>query len=167
MKKNDLSLEDRFWSKVDAKDDMSACWNWKRAKNEKGYGKFYLNGKMERSHRVAWILTNGEIPNNLWVLHKCIKNPECCNPNHLYLGTPVDNSRDSIRDGTSSIFNICGKLGENSSHHKLSLVQVDEIKEKLNLGYMEKVLASEYNVAQSTISNIKCGINWSLNGTRK
>jgi hypothetical protein len=42
---------------------------------------------------VAWIITNGSIPNSMHVLHIC-DNKACCNPAHLYLGTHQDNMAD-------------------------------------------------------------------------
>ena len=33
------------------------------------------------------------------VCHAC-NNPQCCNPNHLYFGSPKDNIQDEIENGT-------------------------------------------------------------------
>ena len=46
------------------------------------------------AHRMAWILANGEIPEGKYVCHHC-DNPPCCNPDHLYIGTQVENMRDA------------------------------------------------------------------------
>lgn len=69
------------------------CWPWLGlSKHKYGYGLFSLfnlkTGKFNGvcSHRVAWMLYRGDIPDGLEVRHKC-DNPECCNPNHLELGT--------------------------------------------------------------------------------
>jgi hypothetical protein len=80
-----------FWDNVDikTKDD---CWNWKYGK-AKGYGCSYYNGKKQLSHRVAFYLSNGEIPEGKIICHKC-NNPACCNPRHLYAGTKKDNAID-------------------------------------------------------------------------
>jgi hypothetical protein len=43
--------------------------------------------------RVAWELMNGVIPDGYDVMHKC-DNPPCCNPNHLKLGTHLQNMAD-------------------------------------------------------------------------
>lgn len=43
--------------------------------------------------KKAYILTHGEIPSDLCVLHRC-DTAICCNPAHLYLGTRADNMID-------------------------------------------------------------------------
>lgn len=92
-----MTEQERFWSKVDVKSE-SDCWNWKKAIDTPGYGAFKINKKKMNSHRVAWILTHGDIPNGLLVCHKC-DNRLCCNPSHLFLGTYTDNNRDMITKG--------------------------------------------------------------------
>jgi len=47
---------------------------------------------------VAWEDVNGPISDGLWVLHRC-DNPPCCRPDHLFLGTPADNTADMIAKG--------------------------------------------------------------------
>lgn len=82
----------RFWYKVKIK-DLHDCWEWVAFVNVNGYGQVRFNGKTERAHRIAWRIVNGEITNNLHVLHRC-DNRKCVNPNHLWLGTHIDNMND-------------------------------------------------------------------------
>lgn len=96
------SFEERFWSRV-RRADGDACWEWTAARFPKGYGKVALTSgrrKTDGAHRIAWILTNGPIPDGLWVLHKCDYRP-CCRPDHLFLGTAKDNTLDMIAKGRS------------------------------------------------------------------
>jgi len=98
-----MKFEERFWSKVDIK-EKDDCWNWMAcSRGISGYGCIRVGNKVINSHRIAWILSNGKIPEGLWVLHKCKQNRLCCNPNHLYLGTQFNNMRDSIKDGTNRL----------------------------------------------------------------
>jgi len=71
---------------------------WMRSRsNPSGYGQVgIVDGKLIRAHRLAWELTNGWIPNGLYVCHHC-DNPPCCNPAHLFLGTQADNMSDMVK----------------------------------------------------------------------
>ncbi len=152
--KFDLSLEERFWEKVDKKAD-GECWNWLASKNQEGYGQFKIDGKMIKAHRVVYELVNGKIENDLFVLHKC-DNPMCCNPKHLYLGTQQDNMTDMVNN------NRHAKLkGENHGRAILTLKQVNEIRElyrsrKCN----QKQLSLMYNIYQGNISDIINNKTW-------
>jgi len=70
------------------------CWIWAKV-SDSGYGYLYINYHQYLAHRYAWELYRGPIPEGLWILHKCdIKS--CVNPDHLYLGTLIDNTWDAV-----------------------------------------------------------------------
>jgi len=92
-----IPIEDRFWTKVDK---TGECWEW-RGKKRKGRGLSYglicrggVNGYFLYAHRVAWELTYGTIPAGMVVRHTC-DNPACVRPEHLRLGTQLDNIEDA------------------------------------------------------------------------
>jgi hypothetical protein len=84
-----------FWSYVDKTGD---CWLWTKSCTSKGYGQFKFKEQKDTTHRIAWKLTHGPIPDGLLVLHRCdVRN--CVNPAHLFLGTPKDNTQDMMSKG--------------------------------------------------------------------
>lgn len=91
---------ERFWDKV-AHIPFHTCWEWTAAKNEKGYGVFGVGKETDKASRLAYKLTKGPIPRGLFVLHSC-DNPGCVNPDHLWLGTNLDNVKDMIKKGRNS-----------------------------------------------------------------
>jgi hypothetical protein len=83
-----------FWEHT--KTMPSGCIEWQGTKHPQGYGvapKFIGEPDEPRAHRKSWVMAHGEIPEGLLVLHKC-DNPPCVNPDHLFLGTDLDNAQD-------------------------------------------------------------------------
>lgn len=139
-----LVLDKWFWSNVDIKDE-SDCWNWKGCcHNVTGYGairrKPIRNGY---SHRLAWELSFGKIPEDKVLRHTC-DNPKCCNPNHLLLGTQAENVQD--REDRYK--------GASRNTRKLSYDIAKEIREMRNIGYTYNELAKKYKVAWGTVFGI-------------
>lgn len=88
----------RFWDKVD-RSNPNGCWPWIGARNAKGYGRFWCFGRQVTASRIAWLIANGtEMPADRLACHTC-DNPCCCNPDHIWPGTALDNHRDSLSKG--------------------------------------------------------------------
>jgi hypothetical protein len=89
------TANNRFWPKVEK---TSACWLWRGALANSGYGRVWFNRTMYQAHRVAYMLSNGQIPDGVDVCHRCdVK--ICVRPDHLFLGTRLDNMRDAATKG--------------------------------------------------------------------
>ena len=100
MPKPKLSPLDRFMQQV-YPDPNCGCWLWGGSSMTKGYGQFSVAGKTSYgAHRFSYEAFKGPIPDGLYVLHTCDFRP-CVNPDHLWLGTPVDNSRDMVAKNRS------------------------------------------------------------------
>ena len=124
-----------------------------------GYGGIGYKGKYQAAHRVSWEIHNGPMPDGdsssgMCVLHKCDV-PSCVNPDHLFLGTQVENVRDRDVKRRS---NHC--RGVQVSNSALTEIDVQEIKLLLKYGETQKEIAKHYPVSQQQISKIKLDQSW-------
>ena len=76
----------------------NGCWSWRGGRTKHGYGEIQHRGEKLMAHRVSYEKYVGPIPTGMLVLHRC-DNPPCTNPEHLFLGTHVDNGRDMMQKG--------------------------------------------------------------------
>ena len=134
----------------------TGCHLWIAAKSGKGYGRFTARvGGAKRTHgahRIAWTLTNGPIPAGMLVCHKC-DNPPCVNPEHLFLGTPMDNTSDMKAKGR-------GACGEASGGSQLTSHAVTEIRALRAGGALMREIAARFGVHKTTILNVLHGNSW-------
>jgi hypothetical protein len=143
-------LMERFMEKVRKGEN---CWEWIGGKQAHGYGVIRQNGKNKSAHRISYQLFIGIIPDGLCVLHKC-DNPSCVNPDHLFLGTQLDNNRDAIAKGRTYY-----PKGENN-HSKLLNIHIPIIRKLHKRGISQTNIAKQYGVSQQLISNIITGKTW-------
>lgn len=127
----------------------SGCWLWIGSASPNGYGALVVRGKKTKAHRYSWMLHNGNIPDGMWVLHKCDV-PACVNPEHLFLGSCADNVSDRDAKGRQA-------SGERNGSAKLAPQQVDEIRKSV---LSQRKLAKIYGVSFGAISKIKTGRYW-------
>lgn len=145
-----LQDTDKFWSRVQKSD---GCWLWTGALSGTGYGNLRIGGKYWRAHQVSWVLTYGEIPKGIFVLHKC-DNPPCVRPDHLFLGTGLDNTRDASRKYRLH-------PGERNWSAKLTEDQVKQIRSKQINGRIDVLkLALEFGCSPLTINDIITRRTW-------
>lgn len=73
--------EERFWARVEVGHPLG-CWEWVGALTDKGYGVTKWGGRHRPTHRVAYELLKGPIPDGLHIDHLC-RVRHCVNPDHL------------------------------------------------------------------------------------
>lgn len=144
------SRERSFWRRVIRTDGN--CWEWSGSKDRDGYGQVILAGHTWRAHRIAWMLTYGEITSKEHVLHKC-DNRSCINPDHLFLGDPKINSDDAVAKGRK----IMSRKGEN---HGRALLTEDLVRKIRNSPELPSVLSRQLGVHLCTIIAARLGRTW-------
>jgi hypothetical protein len=114
-----------------------------------------------RAHRFSWVLHHGAIPKGLDVLHRC-DNPSCVRPDHLFLGTALDNGRDMASKGRSGATIHPEKIsrGESRPASKLTEKDVVDIRKLYAEGKTQKEISQKYNVTSALISGIVRRIGW-------
>lgn len=153
------SVPCRFWSYVDKSAGDSACWPWtKSVVPTTGYGAFTIKtGESVSSHRLAFILKNGEPAPDRFICHRC-DNRKCCNPNHLFSGTPADNVADMWSKKRQQSYT---NMPRGEKQHKARLTE-DAIREiRGDAGnFTATAIARRYGVDLSTICSVLNGKTW-------
>ena len=156
-----LSAQDieRFKKRI-IETDPKKCWPWQGSK-VRGYGSFWLQGRTTPAHRIAYFFATGQNPACSLVLHRC-DNPPCCNPSHLFLGTPADNTRDMMLKGRKRIGTPTPVRGMDQHSAKLT---DDLVRIILNLaaqgwGASKIWHTNQFPVSRRTIASIVKGRRW-------
>lgn len=140
-----MDLKQRFDKKW-VLEPKTGCWLWIASTNQKGYGMIKVNGSMRSAHRIAWTIYRGNIPVGLQVCHVC-DNPSCVMPEHLFLGTPSDNTTDCVLKGRDN-------------WSKLTVQDVGNIRSMRDAGIRVVDIAAKYAVTTDSIYNVIKGKTW-------
>lgn len=116
------------------------------------YPRLQRNGKHLRMSRYVYTKTTGEkIPDGMLVMHNCDE-PQCVNPDHLSLGTHMDNMRDRQEKGRTV-------KGSDHPSSKLTEQRAYFVRfESCELSTKE--LAEMFRVSADTIRDIKNNKSW-------
>ena len=145
-----MTLEERFWSKVDRQ--PVGCWTWRSMVRGQRYGRFHVAGRKVLAHRLAYELLIGPIPDGLDLCHTC-DNDACVRPDHLFPATHEVNMRDAAAKGRVA-------RGERVTRSKLTSDQVSEIRARRLAGEGVVALGIAFGVHNSVISRVARGVAW-------
>lgn len=128
----------------------NGCWLVTSHKpNKDGYPQLRRNGKLTKAHKFMYESVKGEIPEGFVVRHTC-DNPTCCNPEHLILGSQLDNIKDRVERNRSAV-------GTNNGNVRLTEEDVRHIRQsELSTGK----LAKAYSMDAKSIWNIRNYKTW-------
>lgn len=130
----------------------SGCWLWIGNVGASGYGRIKVGRKTTAAHRASYEFHYGPVPEGMFVCHKC-DTPSCVNPNHLFVGTPKDNTADAVRKGRHP-------AAETHNKAKLTWEQAEEIRISEEDA---RVVARRIGVSFSTIYRVRQGVLWNAN----
>jgi hypothetical protein len=125
------------------------------SRDDAGYIKYYLgrgeNGEkmLGYMHKFIYEECFGSVPDGLVVRHGC-DNPSCINPQHLDIGTPLQNSADMV---------VRHRVARGTSIHTSKLTE-DDVRSIRKSNLTEKELGKMFGVSSSTINKVKRGIRW-------
>lgn len=138
-------VRERFWSCVQKSD---GCWLWTGDFAVNGYGRLSIKGKRHSAHRLSWEFAHGSLPADQFICHRC-DTPACVRPDHLFLGTPGDNSRDMV-----------AKARHRSRGAMLKPEVVNDIRRRHLNGETIEALMADVGACRQTISNIVRWRSW-------
>jgi hypothetical protein len=150
-----ISTKEQIFAKHCVPIELEKCWEWQGYLNESGYGFTRIGGRGGKAwlaHRLSWEIHNGQIPDGLHVLHKC-DNPKCVNPNHLFLGTNLDNILDRVKKGRSNPW-IRNAPREKHPRTKILKHELDEMLSMRKQGIKVVEIAKKFNICKEHCSKI-------------
>ena len=136
----------------DPNTEPDGCDLWIGGTTSKGYGSIHYNNRARGAHTVAWELANGRpVPDGHVVRHRC-DNPRCVRPDHLLIGTQLDNMHDMAERGRRVVSRL---IGESNGRAKLTDDEVRLIREMYSTGkYSRAVLGVMFGVTRHHIGDI-------------
>jgi hypothetical protein len=126
--------------------DGDDCLPWPFCRSSHGHGAACVGGVPKTASRWMCILAHGEPPSPKHeAAHSCGRgNLGCVNPRHLRWATPTENQADKDLHGTHN-------KGERHGNSKLSADDIIAIRSD---GRMHRIIAADYGIARTTVSNI-------------
>jgi hypothetical protein len=126
------------------------CWIFLGCLNHAGYGWFTTQtGVTILAHRASFSEFVCDIPEGMSVLHSC-DTPSCINPDHLSLGTQVENMADMSRRGRA----------QSGDRHFLARLTAEKVRAIRASKTGCTTIAREYGVSPMTILDARHRRTW-------
>lgn len=128
----------------------TGCWLWLGALGGAGYGYFFTGPDrtkgMRGAHIVAYEIYKGVVPKRKVVRHTCDV-PCCVNPEHLLLGTQVDNLGDAFARK---------RIMRGGQHHnsKITDAEIEAIRADSRSSYK---IATDYGISPRQVRRLRQG----------
>lgn len=119
---------------------MSGCMEFTGCVQSNGYSRATVFNKTDYAHRHIYRLLKGEIPKGMDVCHKS-DNRKCINPDHLFLGSRLENMRDAVSKGRQA-------KGQMLPHSKLSASAKKLIADIAASGRKYNEIAKEFGICK-------------------
>jgi len=127
--------------------NSEGCWLLLNSIEGNGYAMRSFKGKHIKAHRASYLVYIGEIPDGIYVLHKCdVRN--CVNPEHLFLGTQLDNMQDMWGKGRGPVNTV------------LTEELVRKLRKEYKPGDSWMELQKKYGINRGVIRPAILGITW-------
>lgn len=139
----EIPAEKRFHEKYEISEN--GCWLWNSRDSRSRACSFWFRKVRMTAYRASYLMHKGEIPKGMVVRHKC-DDPACVNPEHLELGTQIDNCADKVLRGRCN-----AKAG--SAHSNTSLTEKDVLDMRAS-SESRKALAIRYGLHYMTVTDI-------------
>lgn len=142
----------RFIAEVAQSDEKTDCITWPYGGVKGSYGSAWSQKykAMMHPHTQVCEMAHGHKPTEKHeAAHEC-GNRTCVNPNHIRWATRSENQMDRVKHGTSN-------RGDAHGMSKLKPSDVHKIRE---MRQSQRVIAREFGIDQSTVSQIKSGARW-------
>lgn len=171
-------LQERFWRYVEK---TEGCWLWTGSVDTSGYGQIRdESGRLVRATKVSYVLHGGTIPDGQHLCHSCdVLWPDrtyrrCVRPDHLWPGSPRENTRDAIDKGrfpfggNNPAWHAARPRGEAHQRAKLTEDIVRQIRREYRPAYggpttqstSMRGLARKYGISKAVVQQIVAGRTW-------
>lgn len=146
---------DRFFEKIDM-EPTSGCWLWNGARTPRGYGTLKVKGKSWGAHRWSARFISGLDITDKYVCHKC-DNPICVNPDHLFVGSPLENTQDCKDKRRLSHGTTGPKKPRKGITHPRAKLTDEDVKAIRTDTRPTRELSEEFGVTKTHIKRIRSG----------